>query len=335
MSCGNCDSNDWKSAELVILEGSSTSAGGIDGKMTSPGSVSLNPRDWLLADRWFSYEYPINLDLHFNTITGLAEKVKKLMAEAGSRKPMPDAPNYRIEPVKPSDPRDGVFGFFRQLYTDDLAAAKINALNEQPLDLNETNDQGLVGYLLTGLATTGVIIFFLNFGLNTFELIDPILSVVGVGLNYFEFIDPILIETHVLSHLGSATDLYLSPGSFLGASLLFSIPKFFKYDKYLEKMALRKQRRFQLATAKRDKAISRLTAESERTQNANENLTKEIGAYEQDLAKYPQEIVLVQSENSRIREAYEANVVEVRLFRRELWDRARICQRCGNAYLAP
>ena len=62
-TCPKCSNDQWKSARLVIAEGTTNSTSSLTGSITERGSMSINPKDWYLADRWFSYDSPIEADM--------------------------------------------------------------------------------------------------------------------------------------------------------------------------------------------------------------------------------------------------------------------------------
>lgn len=111
-ACPNCQSSDWKSAKMIVLQGTTFSEVAIDGKVTDPGAFSLNARAFLLSDRWFSWEYQIDADINITTHTALVGEVKKMLIEKAAGFPVPLAPTppqasrplSRITPVQPIEP---------------------------------------------------------------------------------------------------------------------------------------------------------------------------------------------------------------------------------------
>ena len=96
--CPSCKSDSWKSAKMVVMEGTTTTTGTLDGKITDPGKLSGSTRDFLLGDRWFSWTYPIETEVGLTSSTSLVEEVKGLMVDHGSKLQMPSPP---IEPTMP------------------------------------------------------------------------------------------------------------------------------------------------------------------------------------------------------------------------------------------
>jgi hypothetical protein len=99
--CPGCQSADWKSARMVIMEGTSSTAASVEGNVTDRGAFSGGFREFLLSDRWFSWDYSVNAGVTFNTSTGLVEEIKALMVKFGENLKIPAEP---IKPLKPQIP---------------------------------------------------------------------------------------------------------------------------------------------------------------------------------------------------------------------------------------
>ena len=102
--CPSCKSDDWKSAKMVVMEGTTNTAGTLDGKTTDPGRFSGGARNFLLSDRWFSWDYPIEGEIGLTTNTALVEEVKRLMVAHSANSQMPSRPNEPKMPIKPTMP---------------------------------------------------------------------------------------------------------------------------------------------------------------------------------------------------------------------------------------
>jgi len=101
--CPNCGSTDWKSAELVVLEGTSSTEGQLAGKITEYGRLEGGVSNFLLSDRWFTYNSAkIDGDIKTQTISGLASKIQKVLAShsesIGKLPILPDAPKAQKKP---------------------------------------------------------------------------------------------------------------------------------------------------------------------------------------------------------------------------------------------
>ena len=99
--CPSCKSDSWKSAKMVVLEGTTNIKGTLDGAATDPGKLFGGIRNFLLSDRWFSWDYPLEAEIGFTSSTGLVDEVKRLMVAKGSHLIIPAAP-VPPKPVEPS-----------------------------------------------------------------------------------------------------------------------------------------------------------------------------------------------------------------------------------------
>jgi hypothetical protein len=106
-TCPSCQSDQWKSAKAVILEGTTMTAGQIEGSVRDKGLFGGGTRSFLLSDRWFSRDYAIGAEVNLVTITGLAETVKTHLVSQAELKPMPlpPAPIKKIGLLERESPR--------------------------------------------------------------------------------------------------------------------------------------------------------------------------------------------------------------------------------------
>lgn len=111
-ACPSCKSDDWKSAKMIVLEGTTNTQGSISGSITDPGVFSGGIRELLLSDKWFSWDQKVDLDVGLITTSGLVEEVKKLMIANSEIAQMPLPPEdprtsdafERINPKEPTKP---------------------------------------------------------------------------------------------------------------------------------------------------------------------------------------------------------------------------------------
>lgn len=110
--CPSCKSDSWKSAKMIVLEGTTNTQGSISGTVTDPGAFSGGIRELLLSDRWFSWDQEVDLEVGLTTTSGLVEEVKRLMVANSSIVQMPLSPEEpekigffeRITPIEPKEP---------------------------------------------------------------------------------------------------------------------------------------------------------------------------------------------------------------------------------------
>jgi hypothetical protein len=86
---------------MVVMEGTTNTQGKLDGNLTDPGAFSGGVRNFLLSDRWFSWDSPIELAVGTTSTTGLAEEIKKLMI---NHRPQVLKPIIQ-KPILPNEPR--------------------------------------------------------------------------------------------------------------------------------------------------------------------------------------------------------------------------------------
>jgi len=110
-ACPKCGSNEWKSAKLTALEGTTFSEGEIRGTIRSPGQFSGSLRAFLLSDFWFSRDYPLKAELGLKSRTALVDEVKQFTFESWSKLEKPQKPHTprlrffdRLDPAKPEKP---------------------------------------------------------------------------------------------------------------------------------------------------------------------------------------------------------------------------------------
>jgi hypothetical protein len=113
-ACPSCNSDNWKSARMVVLEGTSYTKGDISGDITDPGTFSGGLKEFLLSDRWFSWDYKLEAEFVSTTKSGLVEVVKQFMVDNSSMILMPSIPIEpkkigffeRIRPIEPNPPKE-------------------------------------------------------------------------------------------------------------------------------------------------------------------------------------------------------------------------------------
>ena len=102
--CPSCKSDSWKSAKMVVMEGTTNTTGTLDGDMKDPGRLSGGIKSFLLSDRWFTWDYPIEAGIGLTSNTALVEEVKRLMVTHSAKSQMPSRPNEPKMPIKPTMP---------------------------------------------------------------------------------------------------------------------------------------------------------------------------------------------------------------------------------------
>lgn len=92
VTCPSCKSDRWNSAIMVVMEGTTNARNASTATARTAATQLDGVRASLLADRWYSWDYPIEADVGLNASTGLVQEVKRFMAEYGRAVQMPPPP---------------------------------------------------------------------------------------------------------------------------------------------------------------------------------------------------------------------------------------------------
>jgi Skp family chaperone for outer membrane proteins len=319
-ACPSCGSDSWKGAKLVVLEGTSTSNGTMSGSMTDPGRLSGNMSDFFLSDRWFSFKHPLELNTEGIAQTALSTSIKDLLCSEGKLiKPAVKG----IPPAKPPDIRlPMALSFLERSFLERNHA-------EGEFEAPPAPAFPSLGRFLRNW-------FFIRFAFVCFLM--AILFVLS---------DPFLISV-AQRFAGSQFYLVLSFVARLGASEQFSqsasaiilaiapIIVLLSIDLPLDLM-----RRKKVWEAAYEKKVSRLSAVHEALSEKRSMLLEKSKDVDLDLNRYKVEKAAHEKQMEEYRRkvseaeaqyAQECNrVAEERL---ALWDRTRVCMRCGTAYLS-
>lgn len=269
--CPSCNSDGWKSAKMVVMEGTTNTKGNLEGVITDPGAFSGGVRNFLLSDRWFSWDYPIGAAIGLTSVTGLVEEIKRLMVSHGSKVQMPTVP---IEPRK--------LGYLERITRDNPSVNGRQA--EPPIPTKPVLPEDKPWYRH----------FFAS-------LISLAVGWLIVGLIFAIFIGPMAMVAVLALYLISI------PISFVSS---FRANKRQKIE-YAEKLRLYPQ---QVSDA-----AEKYRADCERYEKAEMQKREE----ERAMLQYQQEMT-----------EYEQAKERVLKVRESLWERARVCMRCGTAYLS-
>lgn len=377
-TCPKCSSDQWKSARLVIAEGTTNSTSSITGSITERGSMSINPKDWYLADRWFSYDSPIEADMSTSTSSLIVDQVKEMMVNAAEGRMLPTPPEEpRLisnieEPKKRFVPKpDWMKKDPAQKTSPKPPAKPPNPVDDlEPFEsrswIRNYKDQAVSSFIWILLLAAFAMYFnpapIIKWGdilIKTLKL-EPIdherfLDVepwINISIPYLsEMFQNLSLPHYWLNILGSTLVVFCI--FFLRLIIMF--PSSFsyerkrkaKYDKEVQKIENIYQRaleKYQIAYDKYE------DAERQRSKQAFE-YTNRQEAYRKDLQEAELEYIEAMEEHKRSVQSekemhaiqqkkyiqdyneYEAEVAQVRAFRNELWERARMCTRCGEMYL--
>lgn len=279
-ACPSCNGGEWKSARMVVMEGTTNTKGALNGVITDPGAFSGGLKSFLLSDRWFSWDYPIDTAIGLTSMTALVEEIKKLMVAHGSKyrippppsAPQPISPDEKISPIAPDKPPA-----------------------EPPLPPKPVPPEYKPWYR-----------HFLHF-LKVFGII----AVIG-GIFFSLFLGPSALAAALVLYLFSM--VVLLGGSFSENRRLESEyrKELWRYPSQVEEA--RRQHRKNCEQYEKDLRTYELQRIIADRQKSEEEAT--LAAFRKDLDKYEQE------------------KRDVMAAREMLWTLARVCMRCGTAYLS-
>lgn len=382
-NCPKCLSDEWKSARLVVLEGTTTSKGALSGEIKGVRVSKTRNQDQLLADPWFTYDQSFDADLHSSTVSALVDEVKGLMVEAASAKLMPIAP---AEPKLLPPPEKILIEKpkGRGLLSVDpnqSSAPKRPEKPENPLKNMEAFEAKswfsnfkkrifssfiwvvalfvLWNYFLPDQASTHY-----NKLLMTLEFVNPNNEASSEASAYFTLPNAGILK----SISGWVNMMDLNPlelrvlSYFITFLLIFSLrifilvatthkvePKRRKdYDALVQeisekynKIKIKYDDQLKLHESKVAERMSKIKSfEHDEGQHtvAMENYRAEVKnaekQYKLELEQRSQIMSARQAQYLEKLANYDAEVAIVKSFRAELWDRARLCTRCGTPYMA-
>lgn len=348
-SCPSCHSDQWKSARLVVLEGTSHSQGNLTGSMTDPGKLSGRLSDLFLSDRWFSFKHPISLEAEGVTFTAFAESVKSVLVVEGQKIPEAVRPKDPPEPKKPAAAQS--IGWFNKVRPGSEPvppkAPTEPVLPSPPVPVYWMK-RLLLNYVWIVLCSL-IVLPIGYFGSSFFidgEGIARINDVFSVAINPLRDVLP-LQKLH-LDQAVSGRILFMIMASF-PIMMWLLIECTWKARGVNDSLQVAYERRVEAIRdahkqAEKDFETSLLRFEKERSQYF-ENIEKaekqrqdvaiDAGRYEKEMEIYKSQMEaykLAKEENQR---AYNGEIYRVERARSLLWDRMRVCTRCGNAYLGP
>ena len=278
--CPSCKSDKWKSAKMVVMEGTTNTTGTIDGTVTDPGAFSGGVRNFLLSDKWFSWDYSLEAEIGLTSSTGLVEEVKRLMvahAPALQEPSPPDSPGLDIietwksafkEPQPPETPKN----------------PEKPAIESVRKEKRNSFTLGMVVMLVF------LIIIYASFGLNLL-LVFVLYCVFGFWYSRKLKLGNKKSDEFILAEKIVQYDFALN-----SQPQTLSIYKS-EYEKYTKEL---KHHKDKIANRKKE---------------AEALYEKQLAEYEKQLAEY---------------KIKKSNIPKDREL---LWDRARVCMRCGTAYL--
>lgn len=359
-TCPKCLSTQWKSAKLVILEGTSSTEGTLSGEIVEKGRLTGSPRDLFLADRWFSYESPLDASYSSSTTSSLVDAIKDMLVEEAETRPMPSPPELLPIPAEPKEPKvlaRDQGKFFAQNPNDVKrptppslpADMGTNTIAPKPLTVKEAIRANLYkSYVIFGVVSLALTYTNPGFIASIRNTAGAIFNVYpnAVADNVyvpFQIQIPPMIELFNSLQLSEQGTKYFHTAIFL---FIFSLLILTKSVITAKSTIIKKQKVNQQKLEKmhsRQKEIQEKYEQDykkyeEKLESWNKDIAQfkvEREEYEKLRAQYPLELSRINRENKKRQSNYDAAVTQINAFRAELWDRARLCTRCGHVYLGP
>ncbi|MCI5041373.1 MAG: hypothetical protein MRY81_17025 [Donghicola eburneus] len=333
-ACPSCDFDGWKSAKMVVLEGTTQTTGTASGSITDPGRFSGKLSDFFLSDRWFSWDHPIEMDMELQTTSALVESVKQLMVTEGALKPMPKEPVRPKSPQSPASPKS--YGFFTKARPQEPTDEPEDPAFIEPPQLKSwfAHYRGsILTDLILSFAIVAVWTYFFPQTVRLAEYLPWLSALVGQVLpaGFTELLG-ISAEGHAII-INKLTFVALLMAIGTASSLYGSFSKNDQLMKAHEKKLKRVKSGHQKALARHQESLERYKAECAKKLQQEQDEKEDQARYEKETAEYEVALLEYKAECKKQDEEFRREKAAVRRYRELLWMRARICTRCGTAYL--
>jgi hypothetical protein len=306
--CPSCRSDDWKSAKMIAMSSITKTSGNVSGSASGTSSdPSLFSGNFLTADHWFSktstVDVNVGLDVNLTTTNGLLHEIKLLMLSYNSITQIPKSPQ---KPKIPVEPRK--IGYFEKITPVEpvmpIAPQKAKS-PEPPLNRPWYIDykEFVFGGILFSIFIAIVIACFDNYnfraGGNIGLALLGFLIMYGFPVSFFQNKQRQKEYSRLLKRNKSNYERDLK-----------------NYDKALH-LYVKLFRNYKI---KCEQAEAQKKSEADSFSLYN----KKCSEYEIQYSEYGEKYSL-----------FVAQKNEVMKIREILWHRARLCMRCGTAYVAP
>jgi hypothetical protein len=317
--------------------------------MTDPGRLSGRLSDLFLSDRWFSFKHPISLESEGVTFTAFAESVKSVLVVEGQKIPEAVRSKDPPEPKKPAAAQS--IGWFNKVRPGsepvspkaptepDFPSPPVPVYWIKRLILNYV---WIVVCCLVGLpiAYFGSTFFIDDAGIarsNEFLsfAIKPLRDVLPLQkLHLDQAVSSRLLFIITCCIPISMWRLIECTWKARGVNYSLQVD----YEKKVEAIKeahVRAQKDFETALMQFEKDRSQYFENIVKAEKQKQDVTIDAGRYEKELEIYKSQMEayrLAKEENQRV---YDGEIYRIERARSLLWDRMRVCTRCGNAYLGP
>ena len=340
--CTACKSDKWKSAKMVVMEGTTLTIG------TTTSESHSAFRDFLLSDSWFSWEKMIDTGVVFSTRTGLVEEVKKFMIAQGS---MVQIPNVPLLPCCSSEPQ-------RPQEIQEPQMPTLKPLPKKPIPPDEPSETSSINYIEkpdtpSGPQTIEKPIckpWYVHFSSCFWEGI-PSLLIIVLLYSYFKPEDVKFFADFLLFMVNEVTEVNILEINKLEQilitilfcfsfgtihSLVYSFFKNYDMKRIYFKKVLKQKNMYQNVLRIHEQKIDKYNKKV----NYDKNLSKYTkdkesnqSWYEREMEKYNINMNEYKHVCHEINIEYERQNNNVLKIRELLWERAHVCMRCGTTYL--
>jgi hypothetical protein len=293
---------------MIAMSSITKTSGNISGSASGTSSdPSLFSGNFLTADHWFSKTSTVNmnvdLDINLTTTNGLLHEIKLLMLSYNSITQIPKSPE---KPKIPIEPRK--IGYFERITPVEPLMPKVPQKAELPdLPLNQpwyvNYKEIVVDNTKFSILVTIAITCFNNFNLKPGVLF---------GL------------------------------AWCGFSIVFGFPaSFFKNKQRRKEYAetlKRNDTNYERDMKNHDKALQFYVKQFQNYKIQCEKADAQQKAEADSFSLYEKKCLEYENEYSQYEKKYSLFITqknEVMKIREILWHRARLCMRCGTAYIAP
>ena len=382
-NCPKCLSEDWKSARLIVLEGTTISRGELRGEIKGSRVSNGKNQDYFLADRWFTYDQEFDAELHSTTVSALVDEIKELMVEEASVKPMPPTPvepqplplpEKRViqkpkgrgllsvdptqlsapkKPEEPANPLKNIDEFESKSWLQNFRRASLSSLFWISMLL------AVLQYLLPELVSAHykkllLTLDFVPLPNEAYTDVSPYFSFPDSELHtsISEWMKSLELNSYWRG-IFAATITILAIWMVRLCYLVLTAHKIERRRKKAHEENVRKIfQKWEKIEKKYDKQLATYQKKLENHQEEIRKIKDQDQAYNAAMKKYEKDVALAerqyeielqqheqivkrrQAEYAETLANYDAQVAIVKSFRAELWERARVCTRCGTPYLA-
>jgi hypothetical protein len=273
----------------------------MEGSTSAKGAAKQagNLHESLLSDRWFSWDYPIEADIGLNASTGLVQEVKRFMVEYGPVVQMPSPPE------KPN--------YASSIWNSSKETRDSPSVDQAPTPCITAEDpvtwKGLQqSTVRSKLARLSIVFVPLMIGLPG--------AYVLFGHDFISALSLLIIFASI---------------TIVAAFKAKRIPR----DNLAEDETDRKDIENLSETLKHyAKDREKFQEEAERFRSRYEEFERRLSEYKkliEEKRKAEQETAIYEKQLAE----YDVQKLDVLKTRELLWERARLCMRCGTAYLGP